>query len=261
MLFFKKRTWIIFTATLSLLLILIAFPAVWVIYVVQQAAPGFQVSNVSGSLWNGKAQYSQWVDRGRVLPLGEFQWRLQVWSLLLLNPCVSFSSKIPGQTITGDACYSLLSSASTLEDIEAGLPIANVAPFFAVELEGSVDVYVKKAVWESQGLGDTELTVLWQQAALYNGSQWVQLGDIQGAANDDGQGGLVSQWNSTQTPNQTQPVSIDLEARLTNLSADKPSMRITGLVKPGPQSRALVPMLQFVGERAANGSYRIDINE
>lgn len=271
MLFFKMRTWLWLTTFLCLLFILMNFPAGWVIYVVQKTAPGFQAANVSGSFWAGRVEYTQWVDRGRVLPLGELRWRLQPAGLLALHPCIHFSLSVPdrtlvgktiaGQTITGQACHSLLANSSALEKVRVSLPIARIAPFFAVELDGSVNAYVTKAVLQSGQPGTTELTILWQRAALYNGDQWIPLGDLEGKVSDDGEGGLISQWKSPNLTDTSQPVKIELQARLTNLTTPKPTVRITGTINPGTRAEVLEPILRFVGEPTGDGSWRIDISE
>jgi hypothetical protein len=257
----KKRYWLTIALLLTVFLVLRTTPASWVIYGVQQAAPGFQVSNVTGSLWEGGAGYSQWVDRGKTLPLGELKWDLQGLSLLSLSPCVNFSTSAPQQTITGAACYSLLGGSATLKDTDASLPIANISPYFNVDLEGNIDAYIEKAVWlKEQRLGDMLANFLWQRAALYNGNQWISLGDIQANANDDGQGGLVSQWSSVET-GQKPPVLIDINANVTALSSNSPSFKVTGTINPGPDANGLQSMLQFIGEPLGDGGYRIDINE
>ena len=88
----KKRYWLALTLLLIIFLILRSAPASWIIYGIQQAAPGFKVSAVNGSLWQGQADLAQWVDNGKVLPLGALNWQLNGWSLLTLNPCLHFSA-------------------------------------------------------------------------------------------------------------------------------------------------------------------------
>ncbi len=257
----KKRYWVIITLLLTLFLVLRAFPATWVIYGVQQAAPGLQVSGVSGSLWSGQADYSQWVDRGHTLPLGELKWSLQGLSLLTLNPCVNFSTQTNQQAIKGQACYALIGGAAKIEEVDASVPVGKVAPFFSVDLDGNIDAYVKQAIWQDQQLGKTDINLLWQRASLYNGNQWIPLGDIQSRISDDGNGGVVSQWNNVESARKPSPVALNLNAGVTALASAKPVLKVTGTVTPGPRATALQQMLQFVGEPTGNGAYRIDVTE
>ena len=257
----KKRYWISATLLLIVFLVLRSVPASWVIYGVQQAAPGFQVSGVTGSLWRGQADFGQWVDRGKILPLGELQWQLSPWSLLTLNPCVQFSAQATQQTIKGNGCYALLSAKISAEEVDVTLPVKHIAPFFNVDLDGNIDAYINRLIWTGESFAKADFNVLWQRAALYSGSQWVTLGDIQATGSEDASGGLFSQWKSVDTAQRPAPVDIDLEVLTTQLASAQPSFRVTGTIVPGPNANALKPMLQFIGEPAGGGGYRIDVNE
>ncbi|MFT6390111.1 MAG: hypothetical protein ACJAUP_003512 [Cellvibrionaceae bacterium] len=266
MFLFKKRYWLTITLLLTTFLVVKNFPAAWVIYGVQKAAPGLQVSSVNGSLWEGRADYSQWVDRGHALPLGQLAWRLNGLSLLSLNPCINFSTLTSGQSLKGDVCYSLLSGKAVASDVDANLPVSRIAPFFSVDLGGDVDIYIQKATWQNQRLGETELSLLWQRASLFNGNQWLALGNIQGRAQDDGSGGLSSQWNHVEDAQQaSSPVELDLIVSVTQLAQPKPVLKVSGTIasrERNASSRAgLNQMLQFIGEPVGDGSYRINIKE
>jgi len=262
----KKRYWLTITLLLTTFLVAKNFPAAWVIYGVQKAAPGLQVSGVNGSLWEGQADYSQWVDRGHTLPLGKLKWRLNGLSILRLNPCLNFSTSISGQTLKGDVCYSLLSGKAVARDVDVNLPISRVAPYFSVDLNGEVDIYIQKATWHNQGLGETELSLLWQRASLFNGNQWLALGNIQGRAKDDANGGLSTQWNHVEDAQQAaSPVELDVSVSITQLTQPKPVLNVSGFITPGASNSssrsALNQMLQFIGEPMGDGSYRINISE
>lgn len=270
MFLFKKRYWLTITLLLTAFLALRTFPATWVIYGIQKAVPGLQASGVSGSLWEGKADYTQWVDRGHTLPLGTLSWRLQGLSLLSLSPCINFSTLTNEQTVKGAACYSLLGGKAILNDVDIVLPVSRVAPFFSVDLSGNVDAYIQKATWHQQQLGETELNLLWQRASLFNGNQWLALGNIQGTAKDDGNGGLSSQWNHVEDVQQASPpLELDLDVSVTQLAAAKPRLKVQGSIAPNAEGsvansathNALNQMLQFIGEPVGDGSYRIDIQE
>ena len=263
----KKRYWVFIALLFTALLVLRTVPATWVVYGVQQAVPGFQVSGVSGSLWSGSATFSQWVDRGHTLSLGQLDWTLQPWSLLLLTPCIVFSTEIPQpssvqQSIKGMACYSLLGGEAILKNVDITLPIAKISPYFNMNLEGQIDAHVKQAALkQDRTLGTTSGHLSWQRAALYNGSQWVSLGHIQGQFRDD-QGGLSSQWaEAEQSSNIAAPIEIDLDVVVSNLAAAQPSINVKGFVKPSAESTAIIPMLRFIGEATNDGRYQIELNE
>lgn len=261
MLLLKKRYWLSIALLLTVVFVLRTLPATWAIYAIQQAAPGFQVSEVSGSLWSGRAAFSQWLDRGQALPLGRLDWQLQGLSLFSLNPCVDFSTKMPQQSIAGYACYSLFGGAVSLHKVDIGLPISQLSPYINVDLEGRIDAYIKKAsLDQNYNLSETSGNVLWQGGSLYTGNEWVFLGDIQAQFySEDNR--LVSQWLSVEGQQGTAPVDIDVQLTISNLLAKPPNIQARGVIKPGPQASGLVPMLRFIGEPGDEGSYRIDLNE
>ena len=273
----KKRYWIIVVVLLTTFLLVKKLPATWVVYGVQQALPGFQVSDVSGSLWSGKAMFSQWVGGGQTLPLGQLHWEVQALSVLTLNPCVAFSAETSQQLIKGHACYALFSGITTLRETTVTLPIALVSPYFNIDLEGQVDAYIKEAtLHQNKTLGNTSGKVLWRRASLYTGSEWVFLGDIQALFHNE-ENHLVSQWSSvdaaqnatsTKTPTFTatstpssKPVDIDLKLVVSNWAASQPKLKVNGFVKLGPKASGLQSMLRFIGELTDDGRYRIDLDE
>lgn len=258
----KKRYWLTATVLIAILLVIIKLPATWVIYAVQKAAPNLQVSDVSGTLWSGQAKYSQWFSNGHTLALGKLDWQIRGLSLLMLNPCVNFSSEASNQYVKGLACVSLLSQELSAEKIDVSLPVAKVAPFFNVNLEGVLDGFVEEFVWKNNQLEKSDLSFLWQRASVFNGNQWIPLGDIQGRAKDDGQGSLTAVINHVETAQQIEPpVSLNLEASISELMAVRPKIRVQGTVAASAESGALRQMLQLVGEPLADGSYQIDIRE
>lgn len=258
----KKRYWLTLTIVLTAFLVLRSVPATWFIHGIQQAAPGLQVATVEGSLWQGSVDAAQWLDRGKVLPLGELKWQLNGLSLLTLNPCFDFSTMAPRQQIKGSACYSLLGAKIAAKDLDIKLPIKNIAPFFNVDLDGAVEASIGRAIWSNQGFKQLDFTMLWQRAALYSGSQWLALGDIQGEGQQDANGGVSSQWLSVESTQRSAPLVLDLDVALANLAAAKPAIRVNGTATPGPNaSRGLSQILQFIGEPVDGGSYRIDISE
>ena len=257
----KKRYWLLITLLLITVLSVRAFPATWVFYFVQQAAPGLQVSGVSGSLWRGQADISQWVNRGHTLPLGQLQWQLRGLSVLTLNPCLTFSALAQNQSIKGEACYGLFSGAAEAKELDFNIPAERIGPFYSVNLQGVFEGYIPQLQWQGQGLGEADGSVLWQQAAFHSGYQWVALGDIQATGEDDGTGGLLSQINSVNDNTNTPPVTINIEAAVSQLTAPQPRLRVNGTMFPDAQANGLRQILQLVGEPITGGGYRIEINE
>ena len=259
----KKRYWLVLTLLLTLLLALKDFPATWTIYAIQQAVPGFQTSGINGSLFHGDAQYSQWVNRGNTLVLGEFKWSLRISSLLMLAPCANFYTQTSVQVITGEACYSIFKNKVEFNKVNMRLPLSQISAFFEPDLSGVIDAYIEHAAWQNQQLSETSLKLSWQQAAVFNDGFWLPLGSIQGHINDDGQGGLSSQWSHIEHSQQSGslPIKMDLRATMSNLASTRPSIHVTGNVTPARDNAVLKQVLSFIAEPLDDGSYRIDIKE
>lgn len=224
-------------------------------------APGFQVSNVSGTLWRGRVEYSQWLQKGQILPLGQLDWRLIPRTLMLLQPCADFSARAPGQRIETRVCYSLFSGKLVLSDIQATLPMEVVTSLFVIELDGTVKLSSPRTEWTGAALAKSEFNVLWQEASIYDGSQWTELGTIRGEGADDGAGGLTSSWKNTENSPPPPIPLIDLQLRLSKLSSSKPDLHLTGTVDPRSSDSPVASMLKLAGEPLANGAFKIDIKE
>ena len=257
----KKRFWILTTLLLTPVLILWRAPASLLLSSLQQAVPALKISGASGSFWKGSAVASSWEQNGYDFPLGRITWKLNSFSLLVLNPCVDFSATTSPQAIKGEVCYSLLGGDASLKQVDISLPMANISPMLQVDIGGDIETFIKTAVWDGQGFSEADINLLWSQAEINGGREWVKLGDLQAKAMADENGGLVSRWVSVASGGNKPPIDLALDVFLSNLSASQPSFKVSGLVTPGPQAQSLQPMLQFIGERTASGAYQIAIDE
>lgn len=256
----KKRYWLIFAIVLTFFFIARIFPASWLIFSVQKMAPGFQSSGVSGTLWQGKADYVQWAERGHVLPLGELQWQLSVFSLLILNPCVQFSTDLEAQHLKANVCYSLLGKVTSGDEIDIALPVANIAPFFGVDLGGNINAFVKSIELRQDKLANVDANLLWERASAYTGSEWLSLGNIQSRFSDDN-GGLSSEWRHIEDGTTASPLEMNVRVDIVDALAKTPIIKVKGFMKPGSRDSGLNSMLQFIGNKNNDGSYRIDFTE
>ncbi|MBX2808990.1 MAG: type II secretion system protein N [Cellvibrionaceae bacterium] len=256
----KKRYWLLLILLLTPVLVIERTPAQFAVAVVQRLLPNFAVAGISGRLWRGTIASAHWSYRGHSFPLGAVQWRLQGASLVRLSPCLQFSSAHAAQVIKGKACYSLLSGRLSVSDLDAAIPVASVTPLLQVDIGGHIDAYIDSAVWEGQQLSAVDASVLWNKAAMHNGSEWIPLGDLQASVSSEPDGQFVSRWRNVSS-GQPSPVALQLTVVVTELTAPQPRFKVTGSIQPGPQARALQPMLQFIGERTAAGAYRIAIDE
>lgn len=256
----QKRYWLIVVILLTLFFILRLFPASWLIYSVQQAAPGFQVSGVSGTLWQGKADYVQWAERGHTLPLGELKWQLSAFSLLILTPCIQFSTDLGEQYVKGNVCYSIFGSVARGDEIDIALPIANVAPFFGINLGGNISAFVKSIELTQDQFANVDANLLWERASVFNGSEWLALGNIQSRFSNDSTG-LSSEWRHVEEGTTASPVEMNVRVDIVDALAKTPVIKVKGFMKPNSRNSGLNPMLQFIGNKNNDGSYYIDFTE
>ncbi len=255
----KKRYWLIITLLLTLFFILRLFPAQWLIYTIQQATPSFQASNISGTVWQGEASYAQWSERGHVLPLGELAWQINISSLLTLTPCVRFSSSAGPQQLKGEACYSIFSKEVSAKEIDVSLPIANIAPFFGVDLSGNITAFIKNIEVTQTSFNNVDANLLWEQASISNGNEWLAAGNIQARLGDEN-GSLISRWRHI-AEGKPAPLEVDITATLTDVLTQKPVIKVEGVIKPRSRKSGFEPILQLIGNKNNDGSYRIDFAE
>ncbi len=255
----KKRYCLVIALLLTVFFILRLLPAGWFIYTIQQSIPSFQATGVTGTVWQGEASYAQWSERGHTLPLGELQWYIDITSLVTLSPCLNFSSSAGSQQLKGEVCYSIFSKKINAQEIDLALPIANVAPFFGVDLSGNISAFIKSIEITQAGFVDVDANALWEQASIYTGSEWLAVGNIQARFSDENYN-VVSQWRHI-TNARPAPLVVDITAKLIDAFAKKPSIKVEGLIKPRERNSGFEPVLQFIGNKNNDGSYRIDFAE
>jgi general secretion pathway protein N len=258
--FLQKRYWLIVVILLTLFFILRFFPASWLIFSVQKAVPSFQVAGVSGTIWQGKADYVQWAERGHALPLGELKWQLSVFSLLTLTPCIQFSTDLGEQYLKGNICYSISGELIRGDEIETALPIANIAPFFGINLGGNISASVKSIELAQDQFANVDANLLWERASVFNGSEWLALGNIQSRFSTDS-GGLSSEWRHIEEGTSASPLKMNVRVDIVDALAKTPVIKVKGFMKPNSRNSGLNPMLQFIGNKNNDGSYDIDFTE
>lgn len=259
MLLLKKRVWITLILFLSLILILRSVPAGWLVFVVQQSAPGFKVQGVSGTLWQGEINNGVLQERGGALPLGRINWTLSTLSLLTLNPCVDLSMRAGSQNFVGEACYGLLGGKVALRDVTVSLPLANISPMLEVDVRGSIDGQISDLLWDGEGFEQADARLLWREGQINNGNQWIALGDVQARSNATEEGHLNARWSSVS--GDTAPaLAVQLTTLLSDLAAQA-RVKVDGTISLTPQTRSLRPMLQFIGDEISSDVFRVNMNE
>jgi len=189
-----KTSFALFLVIYFLYLVISKTPAAWAAWAVHQAVPNLWLSSVEGTLWKGKARSAQ-VDLGpSPLALGEVNWSLNPFSLLLLKPCVSFSTELPSQTVSGNLCQSLFSKQTQVSDLKLDAPIAVLQDLLPIQALGYVSVLVRKAKFTSDAkVLNLDGQMSWENARAHTGQSWINLGTFGATAKENGEGGVAAE--------------------------------------------------------------------
>jgi len=250
----KRRTWIFTGIIVWLVLVITAIPAVWAMYIVQSAVPGWRADSISGNFWQGRAENSQLNIDGKPLDLGSLQWRLQPLGLLWLRPCVSFTTTLDSQTTQAQACVSLLSQTVTLHDAHVSLNAALLEPWIALQLAGDIDLRIRSLELSDNALSRLDGALQWRRAQAHNSLAWISLGNLQARLSDDQAGGLASQWQDIQASGEEGPVAMDMKVQL---PVDGGVIALGNVTPRGSAAPEITQILQTLFESDAKGGYRI----
>lgn len=184
----RQTLWISLLVVFWAVLVVRAVPAQWGIWV---ASPPVQFDGVSGTVWSGKAANVVIPTPNGSFALGELQWSLNPWTLLTLNPCADFSTKLSAQTIAGNACSSV-GGTLTLRDVEVNVPAAAAEVWMPVSIQGEFFLQLERLK-----LADNKIETLvgkgsWNGARYHNSEAWMNIGSMAFDLSPDGKGGLLA---------------------------------------------------------------------
>ena len=249
---FKRNRWMFIALVVGYFLFLVfsRIPASWVAYAVHSAVPSFWLTGVTGTAWNGVARGAQVDIGGASVPMGQFRWQINPWSLLILNPCIAFDSEFDGRPFSGKACHNVFGTLSVSDlsvDVSLGL-FSDIAP---VPIDGNVSVTVLKAkvagLKEIKNL-DARLAV--QQARVSGDNGWMILGSYASNLVENGRNGLKGQVFDIEAP-----FTVDLTMDWA-LTAD--TVAVKGTIAPKPEAPTdAVSAIQIFGEEIERGIYHI----
>lgn len=182
-----KAYWISLLVIIFLFVVIKNIPAQWGLWFAK--AP-IQMSGVSGTVWNGKAASAIIPMQDSSYALGEVEWQLSPWSLLMAKPCADIKTELDDQKISGIACVGLGGDLK-LEDAQIAVP-AKVAEIFApiVEVQGDILVHIESFDLSDNQIGQLMGSGSWSAARFYNSTSWVGLGTLGFELVEDGQGGV-----------------------------------------------------------------------
>ncbi len=245
-----KVPFIVFLILYFLYLVVSRTPAAWAAWGVHQAIPSLWLSSAEGTLWRGQARSAQ-VDIGPAsIPLGTVNWRLNPWSLLVLKPCVDFSTRLPRQTLEGEFCQHL-NGKMTIRNLSVDAPVQVIEQINPIDASGVISLQVVEAEFDSKAyVSRLDGRFSWQNARAFAIESWLSLGTFAATASEDGNGGVSAKVFDIEGP-----YKVDLTA---GLKHGETGWLIDGTIAPDASAPIMVAQfLQAFGEEVAEGSYRI----
>lgn len=244
-----KTLFILILVAVFLVLVVSRTPAAWAAWAIHKAAPNVWFTGVSGTLWKGQAASAQ-VDVGsESIALGEMNWQLKAWSLLILSPCMDLSAQLPGQSISGRVCRSILGGSNKLKNLNVDAPMALFSKVTPLNGTGAVSLQVLSASFNSQAVDELDGRLSWQNANVFVEGQWFNLGSFGAELSDDGQGGAAAKISDI-----AGPYTLAMDA---NWAPGKP-WQTKGQVTPKPGvPEVVIQALQVFGEDVGSGTYAV----
>jgi len=243
---------ILFLVLYFLFLVISRAPAELAASAVHKAVPNFWLTGIEGTVWKGVAKGSQIDLPGSSLPLGRLEWKLSGLSLLMLNPCVTFSNREGAVAMSGEACYSITGSVG-LEDVSLEGSIAPLEPLLNVPVSGVGSAQIAEATLGSGQIDSLEARVSWQNGAINLGSGWVNLGTFGADVTGNGRGGLNAKVVDVDSS-----IKADVQASVDLVNWKPTVWQVKGPVSLDENAPQMFKDgIQLVGEETEPGTYNI----
>ena len=196
-----KSLWITALILFFIYIVVRNIPAQWGLALAN--AP-LQLSGISGTVWNGKAETAVLPLDDDSYALGSLQWRLSPISLLTAKPCIDVQTKLDDQMLSGSACVGL-DGALQLDNAQISVP-AKVAEIIApiVEVDGEIMLHVESLQLSNNQIHNLRASGSWNAARFYNSTSWVGLGTLGFDLTEDGSGGVNAKILDVDGPLQLQ---------------------------------------------------------
>lgn len=249
----KRPWWLIsFGVAAALLLAIATLPAN--LFASQLARAGLDAAGLRGSVWNGHAQGLTW----RSAPLGDLQWSVSPWKLLLGRAAGEVSLGRPDGSL--HATYSLaLDGTLRLEGVQADLPVEMLSSLpigmprnWRGRLSGRFDEITLSNGWPQtlRGTLDMDDLIAPPPRNTSIGSYRVVIPDP--AAGEAAQDSLTARVADKEGP-------FSFEGRFT-LGADR-SFLLEGTLAPrGTTPPALLRSLELLGPADATGRRPVSVS-
>jgi general secretion pathway protein N len=203
----NKNFWISLGVIVWVYVVLSNFPAIWAAYAFTRGGD-LAMSGVTGTAWNGRASLASIKIKGVDHAVGQLTWKLSPLSLFTLKACAQVTTQMDSQDFDGYVCYGGKNSIS-FKKATANVPAVIVQPMLPLAIDGRLSLNFDNLVIENSQLKALHGKTSWSNARIYNGSNWMSLGNIEADLVDDGKNGL-----SAHIMDAGGPVRLDLVTNL-----------------------------------------------
>lgn len=238
----SRRVGIVVTCVTLALFIAAQAPAKLLAITLQQQYPDVRISSVSGTLWRGRA-YGLTTDiHGQQVSLSKLSWRLHPLSLLTLSPMVDLEGEL-GQQDYSARLSRQIGGRMRVEGLQANVPAQLLSNSTGFPLSGDINAEVGQLTVSDGSITELEGRIVLQQAAIYAGGGWSQLGSFAAELAPNADGALVAtvfDLGGVLELNSTVVVDIDGDYRMEGVVASRDA-----------GNSALQQWLPLVGEEIA----------
>ena len=203
----NKNFWISLGVIVWAYVVLSNFPAVWAAYAVTRGGD-LAMSGITGTVWNGRASLASIKIKGVDHAVGQLNWKLSPLSLFTLKACGQVTTQMDNQEFDGYVCYGGKNNIS-LKKTTANFPAIIVQPMLPLAIDGHISLNLADLVVDNGQLKVIRGKTSWMNAKIYNGANWMSLGNVGADLVDDGNKGL-----SAHIMDAGGPVRLDLVTNL-----------------------------------------------
>jgi len=125
--------------------------------------PGVALEGYSGTLWRGSAARAAVLINDKQFQLGQLEWTIHPWSLLVMQPAVSLKSQWGSQLLSGRVAAGWGNRIS-IQDVSASIDMRFIRQLLPLYIGGTLQVDVKRLVSRDLSPVAADGRVVWQNA-------------------------------------------------------------------------------------------------
>ncbi len=183
--------WIIGTLLLTSALMAWQMPASWALQRLIGPQTDIVFKGVDGRIWSGKARQVDVFWQGERYSLGEVEWLWRPQTLLRLQACIDFVSRLNTQVLEGTACRHAGGDWSLYKS-EIHVPASLAQLFLPIQVQGELPIYVEQITLSQGRVTELDARSQRRQAAYHNSQTWLSLGHLAGTFSSNHKGTITA---------------------------------------------------------------------